>query len=110
MKTAAIVDVPSLDLRRSSARSLPMQIADQLRTAIVCGRLPVGARLPATRRLAAALEVSRNTVASAYDELLADDLIAGRVGDGSYVVRGVRCVRFRDAEGNPLLLRAVSLE
>jgi len=107
MKTAAIVDVPPLDVRRESARSLAMQIADQLRTAIMCGRLPVGARLPATRRLAATLDVSRNTVAAAYDELVADDLVAGRVGDGSYVARGIHCVRFSDAEGNRLLLRAV---
>jgi GntR family transcriptional regulator/MocR family aminotransferase len=108
VKTAAVVDIPALELERHSARPLPLQIADQLRAAIACGRLPIGTRLPATRGLAVRLGVSRNTVATAYDELLAADLIAGRVGDGSYVVRGIRCATFSDAEGNRLLLRAVS--
>ena len=108
MKTAALVDVPVLAVWRDSKRPLPLQIADQLRTAIACGRLPVGVRLPATRQLARRLWVSRNTIAAAYDELFADDLIAVRVGDGSYVARGVRCLRFADPDGNPLLLRAVS--
>ena len=109
MKTAPLVDLPSFHLRRSAPRPLCLQIAAQLGDAISCGRLPVGTRLPSTRSLAAALGVSRNTAATAYDELLAGGFIAGRVGDGSYVVRGIRCVRFSDVDGNPLLLRAVSI-
>ena len=105
VKPAAAVDGPRLHLCRESAATLPRQIADQFRAAIMCGRLPVGARLPATRRLACTLGVSRNTVATAYDDLLADGLIEGRIGAGSYVVQGVRCIRFRDPEGNHLMLR-----
>ena len=109
MKTATRVDLPSFHLQRSASRPLSLQIAEELGDAISCGRLPVGTRLPSTRSLAAALGLSRSTVATAYDELLAGGLIAGRVGDGSYVVRGIRCVRFSDVDGNPLLLRAVSI-
>src|SRR5918994_1171709 len=106
VKRAAAVDGPHLHLSRASTATLPRQIADQFRAAIECGRLPVGARLPATRRLACTLGVSRNTVATAYDDLLADGMIEGRIGAGSYVVRGVRCIRFRDPDGNHLILRA----
>ena len=39
-----------------------------------------GLRLPSSRTLARLLGVSRNTVLTAYDELAADGLIAGRRG------------------------------
>jgi GntR family transcriptional regulator/MocR family aminotransferase len=105
VKRAAELDRLPLALERDAAPPLPRQLADQVRAAIACGRLPVGSRLPSTRALALLLGVSRNTVATAYDDLLADDLIAGRVGSGSYVRRGIRCMRFADMDGNALLVR-----
>lgn len=105
MKRAAPVDAPSLSITRGTGRPLPRQIADQFRDAIACGRLPHGTRLPATRRLAVALGVSRNTVVQAYEELLSHGLIAGLVGDGSYVCAGVARAIFRDRDGTLLLVR-----
>ena len=40
------------------------------------------ARLPSTRVMAGLLDVSRNTVVAAYDELAADDLARGERGSG----------------------------
>ena len=105
VKRAADIDVVPLQLCRAPCLSLHGQIAQHLRTAIRCGRLSVGTRLPSTRRMALLLQVSRTTVQTAYDELFAEGLIAGRVGAGSYVAGGVRCVRFTDVDGNPLILR-----
>jgi DNA-binding transcriptional MocR family regulator len=46
--------------------------------------------LPSERSLAAALDISRNTVAKAFDELRGDGLISSRQGDGTYVSVGNR--------------------
>ncbi len=51
------------------------------------GRLASGTRLPASRDLAAALSISRNSVVRAYDQLYAEGFIEGRVGDGTYVAK-----------------------
>jgi GntR family transcriptional regulator/MocR family aminotransferase len=56
-----------------------------LRDAIRCGRLAPGARLPATRRLAEELGVSRGTVKAAYDQLIAEGYLTARQGSGTVV-------------------------
>jgi DNA-binding transcriptional MocR family regulator len=61
-------------------------LADALDEIIRAGRLEAGARLPAERRLAAELHVSRGTVVSAYDELRRRNRIATRQGSGTTVV------------------------
>ena len=61
------------------------QLYQQLRGAIISGRLQGGARLPATRVLAAELKRSRNTIAAAYELLDNEGYILNRVGDGAYV-------------------------
>ncbi|NOG71346.1 PLP-dependent aminotransferase family protein [Roseicella sp. DB1501] len=72
---------------RGSAVPVLRQLYLALRGAILAGRLPPGARLPATRALAAQLGLARNTVVAAYDQLLAEGFIEGRVGAGSFVSR-----------------------
>src|SRR5436309_13503701 len=57
----------------------------QLRAAILDGRLQPGLRLPATRALAEALGVSRNTVVAAYDLLLSEGYLQAHAGAGTYV-------------------------
>jgi DNA-binding GntR family transcriptional regulator len=99
--------LPQLRLTRDATVALPLQLARQLRAAIRAGGLPVGTRLPATRGFAAALNVSRNTVLTAYAELAADGLLVGRVGDGSYVAGNRRRIEFEDSEGNRLSLTAI---
>ncbi|MGW4801801.1 MocR-like pyridoxine biosynthesis transcription factor PdxR, partial [Nonomuraea sp. NPDC004297] len=64
---------------------LAAQIYRQLLDAILDGRLRSGERLPPTRELARRLEVSRNTVALAYDRLGADGFLVGRAGAGTFV-------------------------
>ena len=53
--------------------------------AILQGKLHSGAKLPASRPLSIALKLSRNTVKTAYDMLLAEGYIETRHGSGSYV-------------------------
>src|SRR5262249_33992292 len=58
-----------------------------LRRSILDGTLAAGVRLPATRGLAGELGVSRNTVLNAYEQLLAEGYLEGKVGSGTYVPR-----------------------
>ncbi len=56
-----------------------------LRDAVRDGRLAPGEPLPATRRLAVELGVSRNTVKAAYDQLVAEGYLTARQGSGTQV-------------------------
>ena len=72
-------------VRLTRRGDLSMQIYRQLLEAVLDGRLRPGERLPPTRELARRLEVSRNTVGVAYERLVADGVVAGRAGAGSFV-------------------------
>ncbi|MGF6592550.1 PLP-dependent aminotransferase family protein [Pseudomonas sp. 2835] len=70
-----------LDRRQGLSR----QLYQALRVRVLDGRLGSGSRLPASRDMAAALSLSRNSVVRAYDQLYAEGYIESRVGDGTYV-------------------------
>ena len=78
------MDFP-IQIDRASGVSLQRQLTEQLRRAILDGRLSAGMRLPATRSLAATVGVSRNVALAAYDELFAEGYVEGRHGSGTYV-------------------------
>ncbi len=61
------------------------QLIRALKGAILDGRFVAGARLPASRTLARELDLSRNTVLAAYEQLQAEGFLLGRVGSGSFV-------------------------
>ncbi len=82
--------VSGLQLRRllgdwrgsgSAYQTLAQSIAGLIRD----GRLPVEARLPAERELAGTLQVSRTTVAGAYERLRTEGYLRSRRGSGSVV-------------------------
>ncbi len=77
----------ALALERDGREPLHRQLYGQLRDHILAGRLPAGARLPASRSLAEELGCSRNTVTGAFDQLLSEGYLEGRVGAGTYVSR-----------------------
>ncbi|MGW2665136.1 MocR-like pyridoxine biosynthesis transcription factor PdxR [Nocardia tengchongensis] len=62
-----------------------MGLERALREAIRDGRLAAGARLPATRTLAAELGLSRGTVTAAYDQLIAEGHLVARQGSGTRI-------------------------
>lgn len=61
------------------------QIYDGYRGAILSGRLRPGERLPSTRAVAAELGISRLPVVNAFEQLLHEGYVEGRVGSGTYV-------------------------
>src|SRR4029078_4578595 len=60
-------------------------MAGALSGVLLSGRCAPATRLPATRTLARDLDLSRNTVLAAYEQLAAEGFIEGRVGSGCYV-------------------------
>jgi GntR family transcriptional regulator/MocR family aminotransferase len=81
----APVHLASLALDPDAAEPLHRQLYFALREAILTTRLAAGTRLPSSRLLARDLGVSRNTVLAAFEQLLAEGYIRGRVGAGSFV-------------------------
>lgn len=84
--TASGADFLQLDIGDAPAGGRSDWLARQLRLAVADGRLPVGSRLPATRVLAAELQVSRGVVTEAYQRLIEDGHAAGRGRNGTVVV------------------------
>ena len=56
------------------------RLHEQLRAAILDGRLSAGAALPSTRQVAAGLGIARNTAIAAYDLLVAEGYVIPRAG------------------------------
>jgi GntR family transcriptional regulator / MocR family aminotransferase len=90
--------VPLIDLMKSICADLVLQrmpsgdatpfnrrLYDCLRTAILDRSLPPKSALPASRELARELEVSRNTVLDAYEQLRAEGYITSLAGSGTFV-------------------------
>src|SRR5215467_4264507 len=58
---------------------------EQLRAAILEGRLQPGSRLPATRDLAETYKLSRTTIVTAFEQLKSEGYVEGKTGSGTYV-------------------------
>ena len=81
---------------------LHTRIYRQLREHILAGALAPGARLPSARTLASDLGVSRNTVESAFGQLVAEGFLVRRVGSGSEVAASLAdAVPFARRPGAP---------
>ncbi|MBL4907910.1 MAG: PLP-dependent aminotransferase family protein [Sneathiella sp.] len=75
----------TLSLDPNSRDPLHRQLFMTLRDAILHGLIKPGTRLPSSRLLASDLNISRNTVLTAFDQLTAEGYISSRVGAGSYI-------------------------
>ncbi|MGE6396530.1 PLP-dependent aminotransferase family protein [Chryseobacterium scophthalmum] len=73
-------------INRNSEISIFMQISNQLINAIQRGVLPFGIKLPGTRALSIILNVHRNTIIAAYDELFAQGWVESLPNKGTFVI------------------------
>jgi DNA-binding GntR family transcriptional regulator len=118
--------IPHVVLDRASSTPMHRQIYHAVAQEIATGDAVRNARLPSTRTMAKLLNVSRNTILRAYDELAADGLIEGHHGSGMRILGNTvspeptwfglrhvisqsgfpaRTVSFEDCDGNPLYFR-----
>jgi DNA-binding transcriptional regulator YhcF (GntR family) len=75
----------AIPLDRQSGTPLFRQLYLPLKEAILAGDVGAGVRLPATRALGRLLNVSRQTVLAAYEQLMAEGYLQGAVGKGTFV-------------------------
>ena len=81
-----------------SSFGLKEQIKAQLRKLVASGDPGPGQALPSARDLAALLNVNRNTVASAYAELVGEGILRSRRGAGTFVREDVRTMDYAALE------------
>lgn len=74
-----------LPLDQQKTEPLYLQLYHALRQAILRGQLSAGIQLPPTRVLAAELAVSRTTIVTAFEQLIAEGYLEARVGSGTFV-------------------------
>lgn len=76
-------------LGTQDALPLHRQLYEALRRAMLDGKLGPGERLPSSRDLAQDLNLSRNTVVAAINQLSVEGYLESRVGSGTYVNENV---------------------
>jgi GntR family transcriptional regulator/MocR family aminotransferase len=106
MRQAADIEIAIAP--RSDGISLQRWLYEELRDAILTGRLMPGSRLPATRDLALRLKISRGTVLAVYAQLGAEGYIRGATGQGSFVAPELPDLRPRPAAKSTGLLEPSS--
>jgi GntR family transcriptional regulator/MocR family aminotransferase len=87
-------DRATLSLDRDGPEALHRQVEAGLRTAIAEGRLHPGAALPGTRSLAEELGVARITVATAYEQLVAEGYLHASARSGTRVATDLPATGF----------------
>ncbi|HVR40231.1 MAG TPA: PLP-dependent aminotransferase family protein [Thermoanaerobaculia bacterium] len=100
-KRARGITPVTLSVRRRGSKPLDVQVAAGLRAAILSHKLRGGMRLPSTRAMAEQLNVSRNTVVAAFEQLVAEGYLESHVGDGTHVVE-------RTIDAKPALQSAIT--
>ena len=81
----------ALQIQANSVTPLHQQVYEQIRVAILTGRVRSHQRLPASRQLAQSLGISRTTVTQSYDQLISEGYLETRQGAGTFV-----CARVPD--------------
>ncbi len=73
--------------RLNANAELPLhrQLYEALRRAMLDGKLASGDRLPSSRELATDLDLSRNTVVAALNQLTVEGYLSSHIGSGTYV-------------------------
>ena len=73
----------------SSGVAAYMQVVQQVKQALRLGMLKPGDQLPTVRDVVAMLAINPNTVLKAYRELEMEGLVAGRQGQGTFVLKSL---------------------
>lgn len=79
------VDIPAIGPLNRQAGNLSMQLVLALKEALRKNDLVVGDKLPSSRALAQAMEVSRGTVTAAYEQMIAEGFFVAQSGAGTRV-------------------------
>lgn len=84
--TDPLFEIP-LDRASKGSRESSRTLCQELKAAILDGRLTAGAQLPPTRKSASFFGVSRNTAAEVYENLVNEGYAVTRRGSGTFVAK-----------------------
>lgn len=84
-----VCDLLQLRLDEQPDGKLHKKLYNAIRLSILDGSLPPQSRLPPSRDLAGQLRLSRNTVLTVYEQLLAEGYLTSRSGSGTFVAQTV---------------------
>jgi GntR family transcriptional regulator len=89
-----------IEFRLETASGVPtyLQIVQQVERALRLGFLMTGDRLPKVKDVVASLAINPNTVLKAYRDLEQKGLVAGRPGQGTFVVGTLDVVPLADCQ------------
>lgn len=88
--------------------NLQNQIRQKIVDGIINGAFPPGMKLPSTRKLAQQLDVARNTVVAAYQQLIADGYLVSRQRSGIFVSEEMLRTRVGAAAQMPMTGRSTA--
>ncbi len=77
-----------LNIQKEPGSPIMKQIYQQIRYKILNGEIKAGEKLSSSREMSQSLNVSRNTVMSAYEMLIAEGYLATIPGSGFFVAQG----------------------
>lgn len=80
-----------IEFRLEARSNVPpyIQLVEQVRQALRMGLLEAGDQLPTVRDVAESIAINPNTVLKAYRELEHEELVEGRPGLGTFVIRSL---------------------
>lgn len=90
-----MADDLDLALDKDSARELWLQLADQIRDAILSDRLGADKKMPSQDEMMGQLSIGRGTITRAYDALRAEGLVVFVRGKGAYTASAADIKRAR---------------
>ncbi len=82
-----------IPINRALDIPLNKQVYQQIREKILNGTLQGGERLASTRKLCSELNVSRNVILEAYEQLVAEGFLVSHRGSGTFVADGAHLTR-----------------
>ena len=87
----------TISLKTDSDIPMYIQIYEYIKKEILAGRLSAPEKLPSARSLAAHLQVSRSTVDTAYEQLVAEGYVDAREKRGYFVNSITHMTGFTDS-------------
>ncbi len=99
----------SVEIEGKRRKALHQRLYDELRDAVLSGRLVKGSRIPSSRVFADTIGISRNTVNVAVQRLCAEGFLVARHGSGTFVTDAVAATRSRRSTAPTEPLRRADL-
>ncbi|GAA0786106.1 GntR family transcriptional regulator [Hathewaya limosa] len=97
-------------INKKSGVPLYLQVKKQIIDQIRSGKIRVGNKMPTERELSQSLNVSRNTVSTAYNELEQDGIIKSYQGKGTFVIEEVASWKDKDLKDKIVKVLDIALE